>query len=150
MSFQPDYTNLALAARNREAPRLPLYDHLINVDFMELLTGKKFAPLGRGDAADLREFFRHYCGFYYDHGYDAVSFECCLGGMMPNSGRLGGHGLPPGITSRADLERYPWEEIEALYFSRNASKFEALREALPPGMKAIGGVATACSSWRRT
>ena len=140
MTFQPDYANLVLAARNIEAPRLPLYDHQINVDFMEAVLGRAFAPLGRGGASDLREFFRLYCGFFRDHGYDTVSFECCLGGLMPNSGRLGGHGLPPGIRDRADLDRYPWGEIEDLYFRRNGPRFRALRQAMPPGMKAVGGV----------
>ena len=140
-SFEPDYKNLVLAARNIEAPRMPLYEHLVNTDFMEAMLGCKFEPLGRSeDPADLREFFRHYCDFFRTFGYDTVSYEYCLGTAMPDTGRLGGHGLPPGITTRADLERYPWDEAEEIFYRVSAPRFRALREALPPGMKAVGGV----------
>lgn len=59
---------------------------------------------------------------------------------MPGSGLLGGHGLPPAIASRKDFEQYPWEEIEPRFFERYGESFRALREAMPDGMKAVGGV----------
>ena len=95
MSFIPDYANLEKAARNIEAPRLPLYEHIINVDQMEKITGHSFAGLEDGDIADKREFFRKFTSFFRDYGYDTVSYEVCLAGFMPHGGLLMGHGIPP-------------------------------------------------------
>jgi uroporphyrinogen decarboxylase len=121
MFFEPDYQNLVLAARNLAAPRPPLYEHVIHLDVIERITGQPFAPLLQsGDPADLREFFRLHSDFYRQYGFDAVSFECNAGSVMPGSGHLGGHGLSPGISGRDDFVRYPWDEIEDRYFRRYA------------------------------
>lgn len=97
MQFQPDYNNVIKAARNIEVERFPLYEHKIDPKVMERVTGKQFADLYNGDDRDLDEFFRNYCGFYRDMGYDTVSFEELIGPAMPGSGRPG----------RACERRYP-------------------------------------------
>ena len=140
MTFQPDYTNLEKAARNIEAPRIPLYEHLINDTSMEQILGRKFAGLLEGDFEDKKEYFRIYTGFFREYGYDTVSFECCVGGVMPGGGLLQGHGLPPAIETRDDFEKYPWDEIEPRFFERFSDDFRALGEVMPAGMKAVGGV----------
>ena len=140
MPFEPDYRNLMLAARNIEVPRLPLYEHQISVELMETITGKRFAKYLYGDASERVYYFIRLCEFYQNHGYDTVSFECLSASVMPGSGHLGGHGLPPGITSRADFERYPWEEAEENFFRYFAPRLRSLRLAMPPGMRAVGGV----------
>ncbi|MDD6034234.1 MAG: hypothetical protein PUC47_12305, partial [Oscillospiraceae bacterium] len=99
--FQPDYRHILDAARNREASRLPLYEHIISPNKMAEITGQNFTPLWNGDEADLREYFRHYCNFFRDHGYDTVSFECCTGGILPGSGALGNPNHPPAIRDMA-------------------------------------------------
>ena len=139
MCFQPDYRNLVDAARNVEARRIPLYEHLIAPEIMERITGRSFAALYDGDDADLDEFFRHYCGFFRDMGYDTVSFEECIGPIMPGSGALGQH-VKGVIQTREDYEKYPWDEIPDAYFARNGRIFDALRRNMPEGMKAVGGV----------
>ena len=139
MSFSPDYTNLQLAARNIAAPRLPLYEHIISDGKMEEITGKSFRNLLWGNHADKVEYFRHFCGFWADMGYDTVSFEGCVASVMPDNGCLGSH-AESKIKCREDFEKYPWAEIPDIYFERFDPLFTALREALPPGMKAVGGV----------
>lgn len=139
IAFSPDYSMLAEAAYNRPARRLPLYEHQINTGLIEQVLGKELAPFQQGKDADLRYYYTQYCRFFLSMGYDAVPFECCIGGSMPGAGALGDH-RPGVIHNRADFERYPWDELPALYFAKNAPHFEMLRECLPPGMKAVGGV----------
>jgi uroporphyrinogen decarboxylase len=138
MDFLPDYRNIEKAARNVEAPRLPLYEHIVCTSMMETVLGRSFADLAGGGHADKVEFFRNYCGFFAAMGYDTASFEGCIGQVMPGSGALGRH-MPGAIKTRDDFETYPWAEVPALFFETFGPDFRALREALPEGMKAIGG-----------
>ena len=48
MGFVPDYKNLENAAKNLPSARIPLYEHLIAPEFMERITGEKFAHLYQG------------------------------------------------------------------------------------------------------
>ena len=137
--FVPDYRNIENASRNRATKRMPLYEHNISDIVMEKITGRKFAPLVDGDAQDKNEYFRHYNRFQRDMGYDAVTYECCVGRIMPGSGALGDH-KEGAIKTRQDFESYPWDEIPDGYFKAYADHFSALRAQMPEGMKAIGGV----------
>ena len=136
--FTPDYTNLEKSARNIEAPRMPLYEHIICDEMMEAVLDKKFADLIHGDFEDKKEYFRNYCEFFKRMGYDTVSFEQCIGPVMPGSGALGGH-KEGVIQTREDFDKYPWAEIPGWYFERYAEDFRALAAVIPEGMKAIGG-----------
>lgn len=138
MQYQPDYRNLLMAARNIEAPRLPLYEHLISPTIMEQIMDRQFAQLLHGDTEDKREYLRNYTEFFRMMGYDTVSFEICIGDVLPGGGALGGH-VPGVIKTREDFDRYPWDEIPGLYFKKHAETFRLLREVMPPGMKAVGG-----------
>jgi len=137
--FEPDYTNLQKAAYNQTPQRLPLYEHIVSEEVMESVLGKEFRHLCNGDSRDIQEFMKHYCEFYYKMGYDTVSYECVVTNILPYGGLLGGHGESV-IKSYQDFERYPWEEIPDAYFSKYDAYFEALQKAMPPGMKAVGGV----------
>jgi len=141
-NFTPDYTNIQDAARNKTAARLPLYEHIISDEIMEEITGKKFRYLADGDYKDKVEYYRHYCNFFKHMGYDGVSFECCIGPIMPGTGCLGGHmgQKESTIKCRADFEKYPWDELPDIFFKAFENDFRALSEAMPAGMKAIGGV----------
>ena len=139
MGFEADYRYVAAAARNEKPGRLPIYEHLINVEFMEAALGRKFGELLEGDDGDVREFFRHYCGFYEQMTYDTVSFEGCVCEILPEGGALVGERAGP-IQSRADFEDYPWGELSDLFWQVNGRRFEALAELLPAGMKVVGGV----------
>jgi uroporphyrinogen decarboxylase len=57
---------------------------------------------------------------------------------MPGSGALYKH-TDGVIKDRADYDAYPWEEIPEYYFKKFSESFRALADALPAGMKAIGG-----------
>ncbi|MDP2792322.1 MAG: uroporphyrinogen decarboxylase family protein, partial [Rectinemataceae bacterium] len=138
MEFQPDYTAIERAARNIGAQRVPLYEHIICPAIMENILGIEFRELAGGDFADKKEYFRNCCRFFAKMGYDTVSFEQCIGPVMPGSGALGGH--KPGVMrDRADFEAYPWAGIPDAFFAAYSEDFAALREVLPAGMRAIGG-----------
>jgi len=138
--FQPDYENLVKCARNIEVERIPLYEHNVSFGKIGEITGTDLNALYKGDERDLEEFFRIYCGFFLDHGYDAVPFELCIGQVMPGAGALGDSRVTPVIRDREDFVRYPWAEIPDLYFRSSDRVFRALARALPAGMKAVGGV----------
>lgn len=136
--FSPNYQNQVSACRNIEVQRTPLYEHIIAPEVMEKILNRKFADLINGDDADKKEHFTHYCRFFYEMGYDTVSYECCIGPAMPGSGALGGH-VPGVIKTRADFDSYPWDDIPRLFFEKYAKNFEIMGSCLPPGMKAVGG-----------
>ncbi len=137
--FQPDYRHFAAVMRNERPTRLPLYEHLVDVSIMERVLDLRFAELGAGDEADIREFLRHYCRFFREMTYDVVSFEICVTSILPDSGALMG-GRPGPIQNRADFEAYPWAELFDRFWQRSSIWFEALAEELPEGMMAVGGI----------
>lgn len=139
MSFIPNYKNLENAARNLPSDRIPLYEHLIVVPFMESMTGEKFGRLENGSYEDKLKFFQHFNAFWRDKGYDTVSYERCVGEILPGGGALGGH-IKGVIQTREDFEKYPWEKLCDFYFEKCSESFRALRETMPDGMKAVGGV----------
>lgn len=137
--FTPDFNNVIMAAKNIAPARIPLYEHIISEKVMERIMNKRFLDLYNGGREEKREFFRNYNNFFKLMGYDTVSFERCIGPVMPGSGALGNH-MPGVIKSREDFEKYPWDEIPELYFKAYSQDFELLGEEMPSGMKAIGGV----------
>jgi len=140
--FEPNYQNILDAAWNKEAKRLPLYEHIISFEKVGEMMGVKdlTSLLLEGDERSLREFFRIYCAFFKKHGYDTVSFEACICGAMPGGGALGDHKITPAIQTMDDFLHYPWEEIPERFFEQHTMALRALREEMPAGMKAIGGV----------
>lgn len=138
--FEPNYHHIVDAALNREPSRIPLYEHIVSYKKVGEILNRDMESLYMGDERDINEFFRLYCGFFKEHGYDAVPFEECIGKEMPGSGALGDSRVEPVIKDRADFEKYPWDEIPDIYFRDNAKYFEALQKNMPEGMKAIGGV----------
>ena len=137
--FIPDYKHVADAAKNRRPRRVPLYEHGISLNKMEEITGDGFSYLINGGLNDKIEFFKRFARFYATHGCDAVVFESCVTGILPGAGALGNH-KKGVIQTREDFIKYPWDELPALYEDRFYETFAALGEALPPGMKAVGGV----------
>ncbi len=139
MSFAPDYRHLVAAVQNRRPGRLPVYEHIISPRIMERILGTQFAELAAGEAADRREFFAQYCRFFRQMTYDTVSFEVCITSILPDGGAIMG-GRPGPIQNRQDFARYPWDELPGRYWALAEPLFAALAAALPPGMKAVGGV----------
>lgn len=137
--YAPDYRRLEAAAKNQDTGWIPLYEHLIGEQIIGDIMGRDLSGLMNGDARDRLEYFRIYCDFFKKMGYDTVSFEACIGGIMPGSGALGGH-IKGVIQSREDFEAYPWDTLCDRYFAAYGKYFQTLREAMPDGMKAVGGV----------
>lgn len=140
MNFEPNCQNIIDAANNIEAKRLPLYEHIVSYEKIGEIINKDMISLYEGDEKDINEFFRLYCNFFKEHGYDAVPFEECIGTVMPGSGALGDSRVIPVIQTKKDFDNYPWASIPDYYFDRNRKYFEALRNNMPEGMRAIGGV----------
>lgn len=138
-AFTPDYRNLVAAARRERPRRLPLYEHNVYPNVLEAITGAPFADLSGGDGADKREYFRRFCAALTSLGYDAVPFEGCVTELVQGGEGLCGRAASL-FASRADVEAWDWDGCADRYFSRFAPYFEALRDSLPPGMKAVAGV----------
>jgi len=139
MSFKPDYRHIAAAATNKRPSRPPIYEHFISPKIMEQILDERFAELIEGNQADLEQFFKQYCRFFKEMGYDTISFEVCITSILPDGGAIVGGKQGP-IQSRADFEAYPWDDLSRCYWETADRQFEMLRKCLPDGMKAIGGV----------
>ncbi|MBN1555057.1 MAG: hypothetical protein JXA11_09940 [Phycisphaerae bacterium] len=139
MPFEPDYRHVVTAIENRKPVRLPLYEHYINDESIEGISGRRVVGLLDGDQADRREYFTQFCGFWREMTYDTVSYEVCTSNTMPGAGALIGERAGV-IRNRADFDAYPWDDLPRIYWETAGPRFDTLRECLPPGMKAVGGV----------
>ena len=139
--FEPDYNNLVLAARNQKPKRTPIYEHVVSNRIMQEVSGVK---IGGGDSgnkrADTVEYYKSFNNAFKALGYDAPCFELSAGGVMPGGGSLGSH-VDGVIKNRADFDRYEWDKIPQIYADAHDFHFECMREAIPAGMKLVGGVA---------
>jgi hypothetical protein len=136
--FEPNAQNLIDAALNREAARLPLYEYGFDASVVEKIIGKSVVPLLSGTYADRVEAYRRICRCGAQLGYDGIPFERCITTMIQNGAGLMGHASAI-IETLAEIEEYPWDKKLAEYSQRFEVDFVALREALPEGMKAVGG-----------
>ena len=137
--FEPDYTQLVDAAYNREAKRLPLYEHGFDSGVVEKIIGEPVTPLLAGSFADKVEAYRRIARCGIRLGYDCIPFERNICRMVQDAQGLMGH-APALVHNLEDVENYPWEEKLPEYIRRFEEDYAALREALPEGMKAVGGV----------
>ncbi len=138
--FEPDYSHIVDAARNKRPTRLPLYEHIISPQIMEKILDHRFADLFQGNDADLAEWTRQFCRFYREMTYDTISYEAAIILALPDGGKAILGQAPGPIQSRKDFDSYPWDDIPRLYWQRADRLLSALRNAMPQGMKAIGGV----------
>lgn len=138
-TFHPDYNRIVAAARNQDTAWIPLYDHIVSDEIISKIMKHDICGKQNGSAADIQEYFKVYCQFFKEMGYDTVSYEGCIGPAMPGSGALGGH-VKGVIQTREDFDAYPWDSLCDRYFAMYDACFSALRDNLPEGMKAIGGV----------
>lgn len=139
MSFQNDYHHILDVLANRRPKRLPIYEHLISPSIMEKILNVQFVELWNGSQSDRIEAFSQFCRFFQEMTYDTVSYEVCIGEILPDHGAIMG-GRPGPIQSRDDFEKYPWDELADLYWQIAEPRFRLLAQCLPPGMKALGGV----------
>jgi len=137
-TFQPDFHHFADVMQNRRPQRLPLYEHIVSSSIMEKFLDARFAELEHGNRQDLDEYFGQHCRFFRDMTYDTVSYEVCIGEILPGPTALSGGQGP--IQSNADFDAYPWAELPERFWAKARPRLDALVAALPPGMMAVGGV----------
>ncbi len=135
--FKPDYTNILSVLHNERPRRLPLYEHHIDDPFIAKCLGKEIQLEGNS-AKDYEEFYRKRIGFWKSMTYDAFDYEAAICEVFPDHGAIMG-GRPGPIQTRADFNRYPFDEIPHLFWKTYTPHLEAIRATLPPGMKAYGG-----------
>lgn len=137
MHFEPDYHYFVDAVCNRRPDRLPLYEHTVSPAIMEKVLGYAFAH--EATEGNFDRFFEPYCRFFRENGYDVVSYEVGITAHLPGHGALAG-GKPGPIQNRADFDAYPWNAFETAFWEAAEPRFTALARAMPPGMKAVGGI----------
>ena len=136
---QPDYRRIVDAAKNKPSASIPLYEHNISTPVLTTILDRDLRGLLAGDVSDKTEGFRLASGYLASIGYDVYAFEGCITDLVQGGRALMGRGESL-IRDRKDLDSYPWETLPDRYFERFSSSFDALRAALPPGMKALAGV----------
>ena len=139
-TIHPNYKYFLEAMANKKPARMPIYDHHLDVPFIEKATGEKLQWLLEGNTQELKLFFKQYVDFWEKCGYDIVTFERGIPLSFPGSGSLRGH-IPGVIQSREDFEKYPFDSISDKFFEENGRYFELLSEELKhhEGMMAVGG-----------
>jgi len=135
-NFEPDYRNVLQVLYNEKPARLPLYEHNIDLPFIEKYLDKKI-DLG-STPGDYEEYYKQVIGFWKGNEYDAFSYEALVCEVFPGHGAIRG-GMKGPIQNRSDFEKFPFDEIPALFWKRYTPHFEAIRKVLPHGMKAYGG-----------
>lgn len=134
--FFPDYNNISDCALNKKPERIPLYEHYISDRIMERLLGTEFCHLYN---TDIEGYYKNYNNFYKCYGYDTVTFEGCITEVLPCGGALA-HPQKGHIDSAVKFKSYPFQSVRDLYIQRFDRDFKALKNNMPEGMKAIGGV----------
>lgn len=134
--FQPDSKNLLEVLYNRKPKRFPLYEHNIDLPFIEKYLNEKI-PFG-DKPSDLEEHYRKITGFWKNNTYDAFSYEALITDILPGHGAIKG-GMKGPIQDRDDFEKYPFDEIPSIFWKTYTPHLEAIRKVIPAGMKAYGG-----------
>jgi len=136
IDFQPNFNNLLDVLYNRKPGRLPLYEHNIDLPFIEKFFGYEI-PSG-STTADLEEHYKKVIGFWKQNEYDAFSYEALVCEVFPGHGAIKG-GMKGPIQNRDDFEKFPFEDIPTLFWEKYTPHLEAIRKVMPAGMKAYGG-----------
>ena len=135
--FQPDYTNILKVLHNQRPGYLPLYEHHIDPPFISKVLEEDVSSEGLNDS-ELEGYYHKVIGFWKEMNYDAFDFEAAICSILPGHGAIMGGMLGP-IQTREDFSAYPWEDIPRIFRETYTPHFEAIRKALPEGMKAFGG-----------
>jgi len=68
-TFEPDYSNVLKVLYNERPARLPLYEHNIDLPFIEKYIGEEIAFGDKPE--DFEEYYRKVTGFWKNNEYDA-------------------------------------------------------------------------------
>jgi len=137
--FEPDYRHIVDAAYNKEAERLPLYEHGFDASVVEKIINEPVVALLASTYEDHIEAQRRIVRCGIQLGYDVIPFERPVCRVVQNGAALMGH-APSLIETMEDVEAYPWDKKAAEFLEHFAWHYDALRVALPEGMKAVGGI----------
>jgi uroporphyrinogen decarboxylase len=135
--FIPDYKNILQVLHNKRPGRLPLYEHHIDLPFINKMTGSEIVLNGT-HPKDYEEYYRQITGFWKNMTYDAFDFEAAVCDIFPGHGAIIG-GMPGPIQNRDDFNRYPFDEIPVIFWKTYKPHLDAIRAVMPGGMKAYGG-----------
>jgi len=135
--FQPDYINILDVLYNRKPTRLPLYEHIIDIEFVSLALGKELVPQS-SNPKDMEAFYSELTGFWKEMTYDAFAYEAGICEILPDHGAIKG-GRPGPIQTRSDFEKYPFDDVPRIFWEEYTPHLEAIRKVMPQGMKAYGG-----------
>lgn len=137
-NFTPDYTNILKVLCNQRPDYLPLYEHHIDDPFISKCIGQELSIDKCETNEELDDYFRIYISFWKDHTYDAFDYEAAICEIFPDHGAILGGKLGP-IQTRDDFEKYPFDELPSLFWSKYKPRLESIRRVLPIGIKAYGG-----------
>jgi len=137
LDFEPDFTNLEQVLLNRRPKRLPIYEHHIDAPFISKFLGEVLSPKNL-NPSELTGYYKKVIGFWKEMTYDGFDFEAAICDILPGHGAIMG-GMKGPIQTREDFDQYPWREIPVIFEKEYTPHFEAIRKALPRGMKAYGG-----------
>lgn len=135
--FQPDYTNILKVLYNQRPDYLPLYEHHIDPPFISKIRGEEISSYGL-KAKELEDYYRKVTGFWKEMTYDAFDYEAAICDILPGHGAISG-GMAGPVQNRSDFEKYPWEEVVAIFKETYYPHFDAIQKVMPEGLKAYGG-----------
>ena len=138
MAFEPDYHYIIDVASNKKPERLPLYEHQIDASFIEKIMDEPLDMETR-DFSELSNSYEKICKFWKMMTYDTISFEVLVCPILPDHGALYG-GKPGSIQNRDDFQKFPFDEIPEIFWNFWTPHIEAIKKAIPSGMKLVGGV----------
>ncbi len=136
-NFYPDYNNILQVLYNVKPAHLPLYEHHIDAPFISKAVGREIVLQGN-KKEDFEEYYRTVIGFWKDMTYDAFDYEAAICDIFPGHGAIMG-GRPGPVQTRDDFNKYPFDELPAIFRETYTPHLEAIRAVLPEGMKAFGG-----------
>lgn len=135
--FYPDFNNYLDVLNNKKPKRIPLYEHHIDEPFISKFIGRDLSINGE-TPRELESHYKEIIEFWKLNTYDGFDFEAAICDIYPGHGAIFGD-RPGPIQTRDDYNKYPFEDIPRIFWGKYTPHLEAIRKALPPGMKAYGG-----------
>ena len=97
--FQPNANNILDVLYNKKPKYLPLYEHHIDIEFIEKFTGEELIGY---QETEPEYFFKKVTEFWKNNTYDAFDFEAPICDVFPEHGAIMGGKLVP-IQTRSDF-----------------------------------------------
>ena len=106
--FQPNANNILDVLYNKKPKYLPLYEHHIDIEFIEKFTGEELIGY---QETEPEYFFKKVTEFWKNNTYDAFDFEAPICDVFPEHGAIMGGKLgpfkPDPILSAIPSTKYP-------------------------------------------